>query len=1002
MGNDHVPIFIHSLWRAGSTYIFNVFRRSESGYWAYQEPVHEIALVAKDHPDMLNGFTGEAMIPLRHPKLDKPYFYELQQTHQAWHSVVEKCIFYDDYFDVAHIEPLQRYYQALIDAAPMRPVMQDCRTASRIGAIKQAMGGVHIYLWRNPWDQWWSFKVSNYFDAACQIILGANAAPDVVRRLRHEISYVEFHHDDITKEFDHFGQCHPNSENSYLVFYTLWCLGLIEGNVHADQSINIDALSNSVNYRATVTEKLVELGVPGIDFSDCIVPQAYYSNNEVEFFNRIEDRVHGLLLASGYTQEILNKLRKLRSEHQPERLVNHGHLTRDLERMRDIALRYETSEANFMRHHYQSLNDILQQRTHLQNELTTVKQKVEYVEKEASQIQTASGILQQSLTEKEQQFNAQVQQNLEQVIALIQQQTDRERELMAQLVENQRVFQEAQQQYIHREQEQTTSIVAINQEIEQVLQQRIEREQEVATQLQEITQRVGKEKSEIEERYEIHIQELRRQREEQEWLNNERIAELNGALQQLQTQATEREVNHASGQRQLQRELAELQRQRIEREQEVATQIQEITQRVGKEKSEIEEGYEIHIQELRRQREEQEWLNNERIAELNGILQQLQILVAKDKQKKIIWRLFHAFNQRTLSKVSDLLANYSPELQPGSKSNQLGSQSVPEKRCQLPVSGENNVKFNEKEQISHDKGVVMLEKTSRDRLFTKIEKSNYHVTRLFAFDGADFIQITYLLLLDRIPDHGGFEYYMGRLALGFGKSSVVVQIYQSNECKIKENEIPGLSNLINEERLKNKWWYYWLYKPILQEHYRNAKIYKLSNFVDRCFSGVNNNLNTTSSNNSTNDYENILGSVTDSQQGLRFAQEKLESEHVVLQNTFASHEKKMNELSNLVEEFFVKSMIKTNDKLEDILKLDGDSFIDKAFLALLGQHPDSNQQTYFGNRLTYGNSKLSILQELCMTEEAKSGSNKLELLENRLEMCIFAIDGLKLSLSKYK
>ena len=962
MSNEPSPIFIHSLWRAGSTYLFNVFRRSESGYWIYQEPVHEIAMIAKDNPDILSGFTSETLAFLRHPQLDKPYFYELQQTHQAWQPIVEKYIFYDDYFSPAPVEPLQRYYQALIDAAPMRPVMQDCRTASRIGAIKQAMGGVHIYLWRNPWDQWWSFKISNYFDAACQIILGANAAPEVVKRLRHEISYVEFHHEDIAKEFEHFGQRHLNSENSYLVFYTLWCLGLIEGNVHADQLINIDGLSNSMNYRATVTEKLVELGVTGIDYSDCSVPQAYYSNKEVEFFNRIEDRVHGLLLASGYAQETLNNLLKLRLEHQPERMVNPGDLTRDLERMRDIALRYETSEANFMQHHYQSLNDILQQSSHLQNELSKVKQQVDYAEKEGFQIQIKSELLQQSIAEKEQQFNAQTQQNQEQVIALLQQQTDRERELMAQLVENQRVFQDAQQ-------------------------------------------------------------ELRRQREEQEWLNNERIAELNSTLQQLQTRATEREVNHASSQQQLQRELAELQRHRIEREQEVATQLNEITQRLEKEKSEIEEGYESRIQELRRQREEQEWLNNERIAELNSTLQQLQASVTisetehsmtrqklqqarlvKDEiwkemqglQKKVIWRLFHALNPQILSKVFDLLANYSPELQHSPE--QLDFRSIP---TSLLVSKDNNVQLKEIEQKNYDKGVVMPTKASRDRLFTKIEKSNYHVTRLFAFDGAAFIQTTYLLLLDRIPDHEGFEYYIGRLALGFSKSSVVAQIYQSKECKTKENEIPGLSKLLKDEKLKNKWWYHWLYKPISLEHYRNAKIHKLSNFVDYSVSEINNNWNANRSNNSSIDYENILGSVTASQQGLRLAQEKFESKNIVLQNTSDSHENKINELANLLGEFIVKSMIKTNDKLEDILKLDGNFFIDKAFLALLGRHPDSNQQTYFGNRLDHGYSKLSILQELCMTEEAKLGSNKLELLENRLEMSIFAIDGLKLALSKY-
>jgi len=48
-----LPIYIHSLFRAGSTYLFHVFRRSKAGYWCYQEPLHEVAFIAKHNPDIL-------------------------------------------------------------------------------------------------------------------------------------------------------------------------------------------------------------------------------------------------------------------------------------------------------------------------------------------------------------------------------------------------------------------------------------------------------------------------------------------------------------------------------------------------------------------------------------------------------------------------------------------------------------------------------------------------------------------------------------------------------------------------------------------------------------------------------------------------------------------------------------------------------------------------------------------------------------------------------------
>ena len=473
------PIFVHSLWRAGSTYIFNTFRRS--GYWAYQEPVHEIAMIAKDNPDILSGFTSEALAPLRHPQLEKPYFYELQQTHQVWQAIVEKRIIYDDYFGVTPIDPLQHYYQALIDASPARPVMQDCRTASRIGVIKQALDGTHIYLWRNPWDQWWSFKINNYFDAAIQIILGAHPVPDVVRRLRHETGYVEFHHDDIGKEFEHFGQRHPDSETSYLCFYTLWCLGLLEGISQADQLLNIDALSNDEKYREQIIQQINELNISGLEFTDCHVPQAYYNTQEIEFFTRIENRVHGLLLISGYSQTALDALRDMRQQYQPTRAIEPHNLTRDLQRAREIALRHESAEANFMRHHHQAINEVMQQSRQLQQDLAHNQQQCE--QETSAQLLA----LQQQAAAKKIQIDAEYQIRLQ---TLQQQHTKQEQTHQQRITELNQNLQLMQAQAIARETEHSNQQQQLQRELLLLQQQYTERERETAAQLLALQQQL--------------------------------------------------------------------------------------------------------------------------------------------------------------------------------------------------------------------------------------------------------------------------------------------------------------------------------------------------------------------------------------------------------------------------------------------------------------------------------------------------------------------------------
>ena len=317
------PIFIHSLWRAGSTYMFNVFRRSDYGYWAYQEPIHEISLEAKNDPSVLDKYISETLKTLRHPILEKPYFYELQRTHYAWSTFPEKRMILDDYFEKNISFALEGFLRAIISSSEGRPVIQECRTSCRIGTIKKNIGGKHIYLWRNPWSHWQSFKVNDeYFIVMCQIILGGLSVPKIISMIREEISYVEFHSEKITEEIAHFNQKKISSEHSYLVFYTLWCLGLIEGIRHADLLISIDSLSYSLSYRMSINNQLRMLDIIDLDFSDCQVPQYNFGESDREFFIPIEKNVHELLAISGYDSVVINEMIKMRMQHETQKLDN--------------------------------------------------------------------------------------------------------------------------------------------------------------------------------------------------------------------------------------------------------------------------------------------------------------------------------------------------------------------------------------------------------------------------------------------------------------------------------------------------------------------------------------------------------------------------------------------------------------------------------------------------------------------------------------------------------
>ena len=824
------PIFVHSLWRAGSTYIFNAFRRSKAGYWAYQEPVHEIALLARDNPEILSGFTSAALAGLRHPKLEKPYFDELQQTHQAWQSVVEKRIVYDDYFGEAPVAHLQKYYRALIEAAPKRPVMQDCRTASRIGAIKQAMGGTHIYLWRNPWDQWWSLKINNYFDAAIQIILGGNAVPEVIHRLRGEICYVEFHHDDVAKEFEHFGQQHPTSDTSYLCFYTLWCLGLLEGMSQADQLLNIDALSNHENYRKEIIQQLGALNVTGLEFDDCRVPQAYYDSQEIDFFTRIEDRVHGLLLASGCHQVTLDTLRNMREQYLPTRTKEPHHLTRDLQRAREIALRYETAEANFMRQHHQAISEVMHQSRQLQQELAHSQQQRELREYEIQQAQNTIDAQRRILAEKDQQLVAEQQQataEKNQLIAeyqtrmqaLQQQHTEQERTHQQRITELNQALQQMQAQIIAREREHTDQQQLLLRELLTLQQQHTEREREAAAQLLELQQQTTAEKNQIETEYQTRLQALQQQQAEQEQTSQQRIAELNQALQQMQAQTIAREREHTDQQQLLLRELLTLQQQHTEREREIAAQLLELQQCATAEKNQLETEYQTRLQVLQQQQAEQEQTSQQRISEMDQSLQHMQM------QSVGMQEFIATLNDRLKveSTINDQLRQQITQIQ---KSwfwkawralckliqNTNFNQEITTVKSAHTQTTDLASSENKTQGLNIRKQDITSETNSIQSL-TEIPAMQpiQHIYELFIYDDKEFIVMTYRTLLNREPDPHGMNYYLGRLRMGHGKNSVVVQIAKSQECR-SIDKIKGLVDLIRREKLSRNWLFGFLFK----------------------------------------------------------------------------------------------------------------------------------------------------------------------------------------------
>jgi len=340
------PVFIHSLFRSGSTYIFNVFRRSKSGYWCYQEPLNEHLTHAALEPDKLIEIGEETQNKLRHPELENPYFYEFYTIADEIGDAFRNEFAYKQYFTSSQedIANLKTYFSVLIKNAKGRPVLQCCRTMGRIAQLQQAHNGVHVFLYRNPWDQWWSYKNGVYFNAASLLISNAKKPPKYIELLKKELEIKDFHSSDIYQEFEYFNGHRIDPISSYKLFYALWSHAMLEARPLCKFSINIDQLSISNTYRNKTIAELELAGIEGLDFSDCSVPIATYGEDDGAFFLGAENHIHQLLLANGYSEEQVSHLKQLskkRSESLVDTTLPENFTVRDAMRAREIALQSE-------------------------------------------------------------------------------------------------------------------------------------------------------------------------------------------------------------------------------------------------------------------------------------------------------------------------------------------------------------------------------------------------------------------------------------------------------------------------------------------------------------------------------------------------------------------------------------------------------------------------------------------------------------------------------------
>jgi len=301
-------VFLHSGWRCASTYVWNRFRRNPHTT-SFYEPFGEN--LARSSHKRIRRQTAQGW-DSRHPPLAQPYAEEYRPLLRPFLKGVpgyHETFALERYFPTAAgIGPEVGYISRLILHARRRgtsPVLGFSRSLGRAAALKHALGGYHILIRRNPWQQWLSCRSYrdrmeiSYFELCHFLILALAPAGTAARRFADTLHLPSLPQG-MPQQLRFLNSAlQPwSDELSYRAFIAVSLLSLAVAEPIADLVLDVDRLGRSPQYRETVrTRLLADVGL-GVDFGDCRVPSRDLGLVPVDFAS-VERDVKMDLLSCG-------------------------------------------------------------------------------------------------------------------------------------------------------------------------------------------------------------------------------------------------------------------------------------------------------------------------------------------------------------------------------------------------------------------------------------------------------------------------------------------------------------------------------------------------------------------------------------------------------------------------------------------------------------------------------------------------------------------------------
>jgi len=260
------PIFIHALWRSGSTYVWSRFRAA-AGAYGYYEPLHDG--LSKLTAERIGRDTAEAVAANSHPALNKPYLAEFEPLLDGSRGVrnySRRLAYHRFALEPDAEDPaLEAYLGGLIGHAReqgRQAVLGFNRSDLRIGWMRRKFPSFNLIVEREPVDVFASYlsnlaRGNAYYFEKLMLIAELNASnrifayPNRLMRTRNRFERIFAK----SKPFYRaVAEAAPQGQLYALAFHT-WIVRLLHALSHGDLVVDM-SLADQPGYHETISERI--------------------------------------------------------------------------------------------------------------------------------------------------------------------------------------------------------------------------------------------------------------------------------------------------------------------------------------------------------------------------------------------------------------------------------------------------------------------------------------------------------------------------------------------------------------------------------------------------------------------------------------------------------------------------------------------------------------------------------------------------------------------------